>query len=111
MTAYPRTPPVIPSGARNAASSVIPSGARSAESRDLHPRQAFVGPVCQLGTPVVLSTGYGSAFPIYSTVLLSVPMGSIVISTRSPRRSVNSSGGMIPVPVSRMHPAGKLVSR
>ena len=60
-----------------------------------------------LGTPYVGRTLYcsgSSAFtPPHST---SVPMGSIVISTRSPDCSVNASGGMIPVPVSSTHPGG-----
>ncbi len=46
-----------------------------------------------------------------ATVFSSVPRPSIVIRTTSPGWSVNSSGGTIPVPVSRTTPSGKDWSR
>ena len=40
----------------------------------------------------------------YRTVLIKVPIGSMVMRISSPGCSVNSSGGTIPVPVSKKHP-------
>ena len=42
---------------------------------------------------------------------LTLVIASIVIAISSPACSVKSSGGMMPVPVSRMAPCGKLISR
>ncbi len=47
----------------------------------------------------------------YSTVLTSVPIGSMEMAISSPDWSVKEVGGTIPVPVSRKQPFGKLVSR
>ena len=47
----------------------------------------------------------------HPTKLTSVPIGSMLMRISSPRASVKSSGGTIPVPVSKKHPWGKELSR
>ncbi len=49
--------------------------------------------------------------PARSTPVVSVPMPSIEMAIWSPGWSENSSGGTMPVPVSRMSPCGKRCSR
>jgi acyl-CoA reductase-like NAD-dependent aldehyde dehydrogenase len=55
-----------------------------------------------------LASGRWCAHP---TRLISVPIGSIVMRISSPAARVKESGGTTPVPVRRMHPPGKVVSR
>ena len=45
----------------------------------------------------------------YPTVFESVPIGGMVMLISSPGRSVNESGGTMPVPVKRKQPEGKLL--
>ena len=45
------------------------------------------------------------------TVLVNVPIPSIVMETTSPASKVNSDGGTIPVPVSNTTPSGNVLLR
>jgi hypothetical protein len=45
----------------------------------------------------------------YPTRFDKVPIGGIVMLIASPSRSVNESGGTMPVPVNRKQPVGKLL--